>query len=348
MKPGYTILFSLVCALALYGCKGNSGAAGGPPPGMKVSVVAATVQQEPIVESISLVGTLAANELVEIRSEIDGVIEGIAFEEGQNVEKGDVLFKINEEKLSSAVAQADANYRLARANLNRSESLFEARTISSQEYDQARAEYEASRANLSLVRQQLEEATITASFSGVMDERLVSQGQVVGRGDLLSRLISLDPIKVEFNVPEKFLSRVQPGLNAEIRVVAYPDKKFSGEVFFVSPRLDPVTRTALIKARINNEDGLLKPGMFAGLNLNLVVRSDALTISETALMMRGQVTELYVITEEETAELRQVETGVRLPGKIEIVSGVSKGEPVVIEGVQKLNPGAPVNARFNE
>jgi len=339
-RPLFTVL--LFASLFIAGCGGNSGGPGGPPPGMSVAVVATMVQQEPIVENVSLVGTLAANELVEIRSEIDGVVEEIGFEEGQQVEEGDVLFRINEKKLSASVAQAEANFRLARANLSRSESLFKARTISSQEFDQAKAEFEATQANLNFVQQQLEEATIAASFAGVTDQRYVSPGQVVGRGDMLSRLISLDPIKVEFSIPEKFLSRVESGLKVNVKVVAFPEEQFSGEVYFVSPRVDPLTRTALMKARIENKNARLKPGMFASLDLALTINENALTIPESALMMRGQVTEVYIVKSDNTAELRAVEVGMRLPGKVEILSGVSKGESVVVEGTQKLNPGAKV------
>lgn len=330
--------------LLLGGCRpGGAEATGrsGPPP---VPVVAVEARRAPVSERLALVGTLAANEAIEIKSELDGTVLEILFEEGQTVKKGDLLARLDERKLAAAVAEAEASFQLSRSNFERARQLLQDRLISQQEYDQAAAAFRMNEAGLELKRQQWRDARIYAPFEGTISARQVSPGQVITRNTTLTWLMDLDPVKAEFNVPERFLGQLAVGQGIEVTVAAFPDRTFAGRVFFVSPFVDPATRTALVKAEIPNPRGELKPGMFANLQLTLQVKADAILIPETALVPSGERVVVFVVDDKGLAQLRPVKIGVRMAGEVEIAEGLKAGELVITEGVQKVRPGAPVKA----
>ncbi len=314
--------------------------AGGPAVGMVTQVVTAVAKQQPVTESLSLVGTIAANEFVEIKSETDGTIQEILFEEGEQVAKGKLLLRLDESKFAATVAEADANFKLSQANYDRAGQLFKDKLISQQEYDQTSAMFEVNRAGLDLMRRQLKDTRIYAPFSGIVGARQVSPGQVIARSTVLITLVDLDPVKLEVNLPERFLSQVRTDQMLDITVTAYPGRRFAGKVYFIASQLDPSTRTALIKALISNPQHELRPGRFASLELTLKVRDSAIVIPEIALMFDGDNARVFLMDDKETAQVRPVKLGLRLPGLVEIVSGVAAGDRIVVEGVQKVVPGA--------
>jgi membrane fusion protein (multidrug efflux system) len=314
---------------------------------MAVHVVGYRAAQAPMDERITIVGTLAANESITIKSELDGVVEQISFEEGQAVEAGTRLISIDETKLAASLAEAEANLKLADATSQRYAALMESRAVAQQEADQALATYEARKAGVDLLRAQLQDATVTAPFSGVIGERLVSMGQFVTKGQNLTSLIDADTMKAEFNVPERFVGQLSQGQEIQARVAAYPDERFLGTVYFIDPQVNLETRTVLVKARLPNPDGKLRAGMFTNLNVIFHVREQAVVIPESALLLEGSRTSVF-IAQDSTAQLRSVTTGVRLAGILEILEGLAPGEIVIIEGTQKLSPGAPVEVRLDE
>ena len=198
------------------------------------------------------------------------------------------------------------------------------------------------------MRAQLQDATVVAPFAGAMGARLVSIGQYVTKGQPLTSLVDTDPMKVELNVPERFLGQLAEGQELTVRVAAYPDATFRGTVYFVDPTVNSDTRTVLIKARLPNPDGRLRPGMFANLTLIIQVRKNAVVIPETALMLQGQKTSVFVVNPQDAVEAREVRAGLRQAGWVEIASGLAAGEAVIIEGVQKVHPGAQVSVRYEE
>ena len=333
------VFLTIIAAGIAAGCSGG----GGPQGGFAVQVVVEKAKQQPINETIPLVGTLAANESVELKSEVDGKVERINFREGQRVKAGHVLFVIEGAKLAAQVGQAEAQFNLSQANLKRSEALVQNQTISKQEYDQAVSRYQSDKATLELVRQELSDATIRAPFSGTIGARLVSPGQVVAKGTKLSTLIDSNPMKVEFTVPERYAGKLKKGLKVGVKVAPHPGQEFQGRVYFVSPEVDSQTRTVLVKARIPNKKGKLSPGFFANLDLRLGVIEKAVIVPESALMKQADQVQLYVVSNEKSAELRTVQTGIRLEGLVQIVEGVAPGELVISEGNQKVRPGAPVS-----
>lgn len=311
-----------------------------PPP----QVVVAEARTERVVETLSRVANIQANEMVAISSETDGVVQEMPFEEGQKVEKGQLLVRLDETKLAATLAQAEANFKLSEANFARAKQLSEDQLISQQEFEQNAATFQANQANLDFTKRQLKDARILAPFEGVVSSRQVSPGQIITKNTIITWLIDYDPVKVEFHVPEKFLGQVKEKQQIEVTVEAFPNEKFRGEVFFVSPYVDPTNRTAQVKAQIPNPDHRLKPGMFASLQLALVVREKATVIPEAAITQILTNAQAMVITVDGTgtAQLRKIVTGVRLVGAVEVTEGLQPGEKVIVEGLQKVVPGAPV------
>jgi membrane fusion protein (multidrug efflux system) len=341
-----TMRLTALCLLWLAtGCgRGGPPGGSGPPGGMSVHVVGFRAVEQPVEERVALIGTLAANEAVDIKSELEGAIEEIGFEEGQRVTAGTVLFRINRRKLEALLAEAEANLKLAGATLERYAALAASRAVSQQEVDQARTNFEARQAAVDFIRAQLQDATVVTPFDGVMGAREVSIGQYVTKGQPLASLADTNPMKAEFDVPERFLSRVAEGQELDVQVAAYPDERCRGAVYFIDPRVNPGTRTVLVKARLPNPEGRLRAGMFANLALILQVRERSVVIPESALLLEGDRASVFVV-EDGKAQPRQVTVGVRMAGALEISAGLSSGELVVIEGTQKLGPGVAVQVR---
>lgn len=307
-----------------------------------MQVVAVPAREQPVRESISLVGNIAPNEMVELKSETDGIVKEIHFDEGQRVKAGDLLVVLDDTKLAAQLAEAEANLQLARTSFERVAQLFRDKLISQQEHDQAAAAFASNEASVGLKRRELSDARVTAPFSGITGARPISPGQVISRSTTLTWLVDLDTVNVEVNVPERYLGQLALGKAIEFKVAAYPRETFKGEVFFISPQLDAGTRTALVKARIANPGAQLKGGMFASLDLSLQLRESALVIPETAVVNNGDMTMVFAVTTTNTAVMKPVKLGLRLAGKVEVLGGLASGEQVVVEGIQKLRPGAPV------
>jgi membrane fusion protein (multidrug efflux system) len=337
------ICVALLAVLAA-GCKRNQGpaGAGGPPGGMVVQVIAVEAKREPIMETLSLVGTLLANEVVEVKSEIEGMIVSLPFQEGQRVEKGDLLVQLDDSELSAAVAEAEANFKLTQITYERNKQLFNDKLISQQEYDQSQAAFNASRATVERRKSELKHTRIFASFPGVVGGRQVSPGQVISKNTTITWVVDLDRLKAEFSVPERFLGQLRLGQKIQIAVAAFPAEKFVGEVYFIAPQVDPAMRTALIRAYVSNADQKLKPGMFANLDLALRVKEDAVVIPEPALMPIGDRVTVLIVDKDQTAQLRPVKVGMRIAGMAEILSGLNSGDLVIVEGTQKARPGGKV------
>ncbi|MGE0384080.1 MAG: efflux RND transporter periplasmic adaptor subunit [Gammaproteobacteria bacterium] len=342
MRPNLKLVIAAALSLSVAGCgspPSQTGAFGD----MPVQAVVAAVRQQPIEEKIALVGNLEAREWVELKSEVEARVTGIEFNEGDNVRAGQVLFRLDAAKLEAAVAESRARFDLARHDFERGQSLVQKKTISVQQFDQFRSALEGSRAELRHAEEQLNDAIITAPFSGRTGDRRVSPGQYVDRGAVLSTLVQVDPLEVEFNVPERFVGQIAIGQRIEVTTAAYPRERFGGEVFFMSPRLDAQSRTLPVKATIPNADGRLKPGMFANLELVFRARDDALVIPEAALSYRGDNASVVVVNGQSRAEMRAVTVGLRTGGMAEVTDGLKPGERVVVEGLQKIGPGSRIN-----
>lgn len=313
------------------------------PGDMTVSVVAVPAQQQAVEETLEAVGTLTANERVEIKSETDGTVEALHFEEGQQVKAGQLLVELDQAKLRAALAEAQANLTMAEATWQRYAALLQSGAVAQQEADQAQATLAAHHALAERLTAEMEDATITAAFEGVTGARLLSVGQFISRGTSITTLIDPDPMKLEFRIPERFLGQITLQQAVKISTAAYPDLSVVGAVYFIDPQIDPATRTVLLKARMSNPAGQLRHGMFAQVKLIVQVNEDAVVIPDTALLHQADHIFVYTIDGEQKAQMRPVTIGARLADSVEVIEGLQPGEQVVTEGHQKLYPGATVS-----
>lgn len=323
-----------------------------------IAVRTQRVQAEDFQESAEGIGSLESPESVQIKPEISARLEEVHFQEGQLIEKGDLLFSLDAAKLKSELAADRAALESARASLDdarstyrRFKNLFESRTISEQEFDTrqtalktAQAEVERMKSQVSLARERLDDTTIRAPMSGALSERHADPGDYVEAGQTLVTLYTLDPLEISFRVAEAFMGRVEPGQRVMVRLASGEIDPCVGEVIFVGPSVDPQTRKFLVKASVCNPDGKLKPGAFARAEIILNVREDRPAVPEAALVSQRTGYSVFAVTNS-TAVRRNVEIGLRKPGLAEIVEGVSVGEEIVVEGQMRLSDGAKVQVQ---
>jgi len=325
--------------------------AGGPPgaaaPPRPMSVEAIQAIVTPVNDEVTAVGSLQSNEAVVIRSEIAGRIATIHFQEGKTVNTGGLLFSLDASEYQAQLAQSAANVKLTEMNFTRAKDLREKSLISQQEYDDTSAKLEESRAKLALDQSRLEKSSIRAPFNGVLGVRNVSPGAYIKPGEDLVMLEDIDPIKVEFRIPETYSRQVKPGQHIAVRVDAYPGEIFTGEVYVIDTRMDAQTRTMLLRGRIPNAKKNLRPGMFARVALILATRSNALVVPEQAMVPFGGDQFVYRVIDGKAVQTR-VEPGRRMDGKVEIKTGVNAGDSVVTAGQMKLRDGMPVAVLDNK
>ncbi len=312
--------------------------AGGPP---FIPVNMMKVAATPVSNTVNAVGALIAEDSVVLRPEIDGRIDKLLFKEGQPVKKGAVLVVLDSAAQRARLAAAQADMRLAESRYKRSEELVAQNFISRQALDEARANLDILRARLQQEQVALDKTVIRAPFAAVAGLRQVSPGAYVNKGDDLVRLDALGNLKLEVPVPETYLPLVRVGLPITLTIDALPGQSFSGTVHAIDPVVDPVSRNVRVRARIANPKGQLKPGMFARATADLGGKSHAILLPEQVIVPRADGTYVFLAIGGK-AELRKVVLGKRDPGRVEIVSGVSEGDTVVLDGQIKLRPGVPV------
>lgn len=310
------------------------------PPPPVVEVV--TVEPELVRDTITLVGQLDSESSVEVRPEIDGMVESIDFLEGQSVKKGDVLFSLRDAEQRAHVREAKARAKLAEEIFRRINEL-KAKEVSAQaEYDKASAELEVARAEAQLREVELEKTRVRAPFDGVVGARLVSPGERVRRSTRLVRIDAVDRLQLVFAVPEIGVPFVHTGMPVKISVKPFPEIRFDGEVFFVSPTLDASTRRLTLKAWVPNPGRKLQPGLFANLEVELAERPNALVVPDSAILVDQTGSFVWRIGEDGKAMRAPIEIGLRKAARVEIASGLEAGDRIVSAGTQKVTEGAAV------
>lgn len=309
--------------------------------GQGVPVEAVQVKVDMVSDEVSAVGTLRSNESVIVRPEIAGRISAIRFDEGEPVDQGQTLVSIDDSTHQAELADAEASLNLAERTFKRLDELFEKGSTSARERDEALARLESARAALQLSQARLDKTDVNAPFSGILGLRRVSPGDYVTPGQDMVNLEDIDPIKVDFRIPERFLSSLSTGQSIRVRVDAFPDRAFEGEVYAIDPQIDPAGRSIAIRARIDNPERVLRPGLFARVRLIVDERPDALVVPEQALVPRGEQRYVFKVVDGKAA-LTEVQLGQRRGGDVEIVEGLAEGETVITAGQLKIRDGVPV------
>ncbi|WP_447978644.1 efflux RND transporter periplasmic adaptor subunit [Candidatus Nitrospira bockiana] len=311
------------------------------PAGFAMPVEVAPVTIGPISETLTAVGTLAANESVMIRPEIPGRVTRVNFREGQAVEQGRVLIELDAGELEAQLAQAAANREIARLNYDRMKRLIANDNVSRQELDQAATTLKAAEANYRLFEERLSKTRIRSPFAGHLGTRRVSPGDYVQPGRDIVNLEDLTTVKIDFMVPETYFSRLSVGQQVRVHVDAFAGTAFTGEVYSIDPRVDELSRTVRVRARIPNPGVKLRPGMFANVSLVLGRTEDALLIPEEAVVPQQDNASVFRV-EEGVARLTEVKLGARERGLVQVVEGLKASDTVVRAGHQKIRDGLPV------
>ena len=255
--------------------------------------------------------------------------------------KGTPLVKLDPAIPQAEVQQAKANLTLAKAKFDRAVDLAQRSFISGQAKDEAENNLKVAEASLQLAEAKLAKTDIRAPFSGVIGLRTVSVGDYVKEGADLVNLEAIDPLKVDFRVPETYLRQVQVGQAVEVTLDALPGKAYDGKVVALNPLIDAAGRSIVIRAQVRNQDTALRPGMFARVKLITRAERDALVVPEESLVPQGTEQFVFKVIDGKVARVK-VETGQRRDGRVEIVSGIGAGDVVVTAGQLKLRDGVPV------
>ena len=291
-------------------------------------------------DKIRSTGSVIANEEVELRSEIGGKIVRIAFREGSPVRKGELLVKIDDSELKAQLLKLESQEKLAREVENRRRLMFDSKLISSEEYERAVNELNSTKADIVLTKARIEKTEIRAPFDGIVGIRYVSEGSFVSSTTRIASLQNISSVKIDFSVPERYVNDVKKGQEIQFRLTGI-EGFYTGEIFAVEPKIDPATRTVLLRARSSNEDGRIIPGAFAEIELILRQIDSALMVPTEALVpeLGGQSVYLF---KNGQAQPQRVETGLRTNRAIQTISGLQARDTVITSGILQLRPGLPV------
>lgn len=343
----------ILAATGFAGCSDTAGTGGEEEKAVPVETV--SVGSRTFQETVRGIGTLEAVEAVEIRPEISGILKEARAEEGMEVKAGGLLFLLEDDRLlgrleeqEQALEAAESRLENTLSSYRRLQSLWKRRAIAKDRWDRiqterqvAGAEVKRLQAAVAVVRESLKDTRIRAPFSGVLSERLVDPGDLLQQGQPLIKLYRRSGMQAVIRVPGRHAGGVEPDRPANIQVDAYPERTFFGRVVFVSPDLDPSTREFQVKASVEDAEGLLKPGMFARVEIITARREGRPSVPEEALVPVRNGYAVFTV-ENGRARRRAVKTGLRRVGVVEIVKGLEPGDTVVRTGHLRLADGDPV------
>lgn len=339
------ISVTLVCSVALSGfsagCGGRQEAPRGSGGGQALPVEIQIVQPRLLENKIFTTGTLLANEEVDLRSEISGRVTVVNFAEGREVRKGDLLLKINDRELKALYSQKELEEKLAAQEERRSRQLFEIKGISQEDYDRVLNNLQLIGAEKEEIGAQLAKTEITAPFDGMVGLRYVSEGGYVSPNMLAATIQDVDPIKVEFSVPEKYALLIKTGLPI-IAQIGEARADYEGTVYAIESKIDPGTRTIRVRARIPNADRKLMPGAFARVAITLEQIANAVVIPTRAIIPELGGEKVFVCRDGKATSTK-VRTGIRTDRDIQIVSGLQPGDTLILTGLLQLTEGRPIN-----
>jgi membrane fusion protein, multidrug efflux system len=336
--PGKRNLLVLALLAAMAACGGGGAKEKERPPPLVRAEPSTTIR---FVETVEAVGNALANEQVTLSAPVTERIVRLGFDDGAFVRRGQMVAVLAQGQESAQLAEAQARAREAQQQLSRIETLKRRGFATQSSLDAQAAAAAAARAQAAEARASIGERVITAPFSGYASLRNISAGAVVNSGTEIATISDISTIKLDFPVPETALSAIRPGLTIEARSAAWPDQPFRGQIANIDPVVDPNTRAVMVRARLANADGRLKPGMLLTVSIETAPRL-GLSVPELAVVGEGDRRFVYVVDAKSVAKRTQVRTGLRSEGRVEILEGLRPGQRVVTEGVVKLSDGMKV------
>ncbi len=342
IKNMFKPFYLLIIIVFLYSCNSkkedNQSMPLGPAPGQPVQVI--IVGLSSLNNSISATGTIMSNEEVEIRSETQGRVTGLYFKEGQAVQKGKLLIKIDDSELQAQLKKTELSIQLAKDDELRKKKLFEISGISREEYDGSINSLAKLQADKELLQVQISKTSINAPFSGIIGLRYISEGGYVSSSNLIAVLQQSDPVKIEFSVPEKYAIKLKTGATIDFTVEGNI-KNFSARIYAIEPKIDPSTRTIKVRAISANANHELIPGAFAKLQITLATLNEAMVLPSEALIpnIKGQS---VMIVKNGKAVLQQVIPGIRTENETQITDGINQGDTIIVSGLLTVREGMDV------
>lgn len=354
MKKNTKIILVVVIFLVIAGIffyprigmfQGNSSEASpqeGNNPTASLPVNVIEVRTERLENNINITGTVIPNEMVSLRPEISGLVDRISFQEGQFVKKGTPLLYLNDDELRAQADRLNYTKKLFEGQENRQRQLLEREAISQEEYDVALNQFNTNLADIQLIDAQLRKTIIRAPFDGVLGLRQVSEGSFISSADPIVSVVNIDPIKLEFSVPERYANKVKNGSEIVFSSNAVEGSAV-GKVFAIEPNIDAATRTLRIRANSPNKDRQYLPGMFVRVSLNLDVEENALMVPAESLIPELDGYKVYVVRDGLVEEAK-VTIGTRTERKVQILDGIREGDLVLTTGVLQVRTGMAVEA----
>lgn len=339
----YLLLPGLILMLTVSGCGkketpatpgGRGRSAGAVPVEVKV------LETELLLNTVFTTGSILANEKIDLRPEVSGRVTGIFFEEGAVVPKGKLLLKINDSDLQAQLKRNEAQGQMLKDDEYRQKKLLEIKAISQEEYDIAYNQLMVNQADRQLLEAQIAKTEIVAPFTGKIGLRLVSPGSYVASNTTIATLQQLDPVKIEFDIPEKYSGYVNEGLDISFSVENM-DSVFTGKVYAMESSIAQETRTLKVRARCNNPQYLLRPGTFARVHLTLERFENAIKIPSEAVITEINGSFAYVCRGGK-ANYIPVKTGIRTENEIQITDGLGVGDSLIVTGLLQIANGTSV------
>jgi len=336
LRYSAALVLACLCAACTPPAENRSAAAGA----TAVPVVTEPARIEPMGIEIEAVGTTQANESVQVTSKASNTVTAIRFNEGEVVARGAILVEMDDAQMRAALAEAEAELARSQSQYDRSLDLQSRQAMSVADLEQVEASLKGDQARVAAAQAHLADTVIRASFAGRTGFRHVSVGSFVSAGTLITTLDDTSVIKLDFTVPETYLFVVRRGLPVTAFATGLPNHEFAGVVSNIDSRVDPVTRSITVRADLPNPDGVLRQGMFMTVTLRGEV-APTLLVPEAALVPERGHAYVFVVRDG-VVERREVRTGKRRPGDVEIVSGIAEHERVIVDGTQNVRDGTVV------
>ena len=311
-----------------------------------IPVSGAVVNPEKVDNKISVTGSIEANESVQLKSEISGIVEKIHFLEGTKVKKGDLLVSLDDDEISAQLEKMRYTQKLMKEREFRERSLLEKEAISQEEYDIALTELNTVASDIKVLQSQYKKTKIRAPFSGTVGLRYISVGSYLTPNELIAMLYSIDPIKIEFSVPEKYTKKVKVGDKVRFITDAM-ESSGSGKIYALEPQVDSETRTLRMRALSPNPDGSLLPGQFAKVELIFSTMDEALMVPTESVIPELGGHKVYV-SRSGVVESKAIEVGIRTASKVHVVSGLQPKDTVITSGLLQIRPGSSVDLTITE
>ncbi|NKB44584.1 MAG: efflux RND transporter periplasmic adaptor subunit [Alphaproteobacteria bacterium] len=352
LRTPFGLLFAVALAVGLYfgysayiapdGAGGSAGGPGGRGFGGNIqTVIAMPVRQEIFVDRLEAIGTLQANESIVVTARVQGIVKSINFRDGETIEAGTALVQFDEDEERARLQVELANLEEQRKQFERITGLARANATSEARFDEQQAAVKKAEANVAAARARLADYTIRAPFAGRLGTRRISTGALVSPNTTITTLDDLSVVKLDFSVPETYLSTLREGLDIEATTAAYPNEIFKGVVTSIDTRINPTTRSVDIRAEIINEDRRLRPGMLMVVDL-IKDRRESLMIAEESLVPFDNQQFVFVVADDNSVERVPVTIGRRRPGSVEVLEGLALGDLVITEGNTSLSSGNTV------